>query len=254
MISPGELIQLVSPQGKKYLLTVEAGKELHTHHGKIDISEVLEKDFGDEIKTHLGKIYHILKPTLYDLIKNIERKTQIIYPKDIGYILVRLGVGPGSKVVEAGCGSGSLTMSFAYMVGETGKVYSFDRREEFVSLCRKNLTKVGLESRVVLEVRDISEGFGLKGMDCGFLDVREPWLYVEQFSETVKNGCVVGFLLPTTNQVTTLLEALEKGPFIDIEVVEIMLRRYKPVYERFRPEDRMVAHTGFLIFARVKNK
>lgn len=254
MISPGELIQLVSPQGKKYLLTVEAGKELHTHHGKIDISEVLEKDFGDEIKTHLGKIYHILKPTLYDLIKNIERKTQIIYPKDIGYILVRLGVGPGSKVVEAGCGSGSLTMSFAYMVGETGKVYSFDRREEFVSLCRKNLTKVGLESRVVLEVRDISEGFGLKGMDCGFLDVREPWLYVEQFSEAVKNGCVVGFLLPTTNQVTTLLEALEKGPFIDIEVVEIMLRRYKPVYERFRPEDRMVAHTGFLIFARVKNK
>ncbi len=249
MISPGELIQLVSPQGKKYLRIVEEDKELHTHHGKILFSEIIGKNFGDAVNTHLGKTYYIFKPTLYDLVKNIKRKTQIIYPKDIGYILLRLGIGPDTKVVEAGCGSGSLTMAFAYMVGDGGKVYSYDRREEFVALCLENLKKVGLESRVELKVMDIENGFNVEDADCGFLDVREPWRCVPSISRAVKKGGVLGFLLPTTNQVTMLLNCLEKI-CSDIDVVEILLRRYKPVSERFRPDDRMVAHTGFLIFAR----
>ena len=252
MISSGELIQLVSPQGKKYLRILYPEKELHTHDGKIDMSLIMGLDFGDSITTHLGKTYTIFKPTLYDLIKNIERRTQIIYPKDIGYILMRLGVGPGKKVVEAGCGSGGLTMALAYMVGNEGKVYAFDKRQEFVELCKKNLKKVGLEGRIELSLKDIAEGFGITDMDCGFLDVRTPWEYLKALSIAVKNGSMVGFILPTTNQVSSLLHALDNGPFTDIDVVEILLRRYKPVPERLRPDDRMVAHTGFLIFARVK--
>lgn len=103
-------------------------------------------------------------------------------------------------MVEAGCGSGSLTMSLAFMVGESGLVHAFDRREEFVALCKKNLIKVGLESRVNLVVKDISEGFGVENMDCGFLDVREPWLYVSGLSEAVKKMVVwldFCFLQPT---------------------------------------------------------
>ena len=137
MISPGELIQLVSPQGKKYLRILEPDKELHTHDGKINMSDIVGLDYGSSVKTHLGRKYTVFLPTLYDLIKNIKRKTQIIYPKDIGYILIRLGIGPGKRVVEAGCGSGGLTLALSYMVGEEGRVYAFDRREEFVKLCEK---------------------------------------------------------------------------------------------------------------------
>ncbi len=251
MISPGELIQLVSPQGKKYLRQVAKDEVLHTHDGKIDFTLVLQKDFGDVIDTHLGRPYRILRPTLYDILKNIERRTQIIYPKDIGYIVMRLGIGPGCRVVEAGCGSGALTMAFAYLVGKEGRVYSLERREEFLGLCEKNLKKVGLLSRVDLKNKDIGEGFGIEDADAGFLDVRTPWEYLSMLGAAVKNGSSVGFLLPTVNQVCRLLEELEKSSFVDVEVVEIFLRKYKTNHQRFRPEDRMVAHTGFLIFARV---
>ncbi len=251
MISPGELIQLVSPQGKKYLRQLQEGEELHTHDGKIDLSLIKDLNFGDIIETHLGRPYRIVRPTLYDLLKTIERRTQIIYPKDIGYIVMRLGIGPGCQVVEAGCGSGALTMAFAYLVGNEGHVYSFDRREDFLGLCEKNLKKVGLLERVSLEKRDIEDGFDIEEADAGFLDVRTPWEYLSPFAHAVKNGSCVGFLLPTVNQVCNLLENMEKGPFVDIEVIEIFLRRYKTNHQRLRPEDRMVAHTGFLIFARV---
>lgn len=252
MIPNGELIQLVSPQGKKYIRRLDPESELHTHDGKIILKDIINLNFGDSVKTHLGIEYVVFRPTLYEVIKSIDRKTQIIYPKDIGYILVRLGIGPGTTVVEAGCGSGGLTTALAYMVGDNGKVYTFDRREDFVKLCKRNLGKVGLDVRVNFFVKDIDSGFDVKDMDTGFLDVREPWNYIDHLALAVKNGSQVGFLLPTANQVIRLIEALEKGPYVDIDVVEILLRRYKAVSERFRPDDRMVAHTGFLIFARVK--
>ncbi len=252
MISNGELIQLVSPQGKKYIRKLDIQSELHTHDGKIAFKDIIDLEFGDSINTHLGVPYVVLKPTLYEIIKSIDRRTQIIYPKDIGYILLRLGIGPGTQVVEAGCGSGGLTTALAYMVGDNGRVYAFDRREDFVNLCKNNLKKVGLDVRVSFFLKDIESGFDVKDMDTGFLDVREPWNYIDQFASAVKNGSEVGFLVPTANQVIKLIKALEKGPYVDIDVVEILLRRYKAVAERFRPDDRMVAHTGFLIFARVK--
>jgi tRNA (adenine57-N1/adenine58-N1)-methyltransferase len=253
MIESGELIQLVSPKGKRYLRIADPDDVLHTHDGRLELSSVFGIEFGQSVQTHLGRPYRVIKPTIHDLIKNVERRTQIIYPKDIGYIVLKLGVGPGSVIVEAGGGSGSLTLALAWFVGKEGMVHSFERREQFRDLCRKNLERVGLQDRVTLHLRDIEQGFGLpEEAQSLFMDVRTPWDYLEQIPPAVRNGAPVGFLLPTTNQVADLLAAMEGLPFTDQEVVELLLRRYKPVADRVRPEDRMVAHTGYLLFARVQ--
>ncbi|MBN2139498.1 MAG: tRNA (adenine-N1)-methyltransferase [Desulfovibrionaceae bacterium] len=250
MIDYGQLVLLISPKGKRYLHRLDPAAEVHTHEGRILMSEVAEAGYGRSVATHLGRPYLVLRPTLSDLIKGVKRQTQIMYPKEIGYILLRLGIGPGSRVVEAGTGSGGLTMALAWSVGQSGRVYTFERREEFSRLAKKNLDRVGLSERVEFSCRDIIEGFGVSGAEALFLDLRTPWDYLGQVPPAVMAGAVCGFLLPTTNQVSELLRGLSAGPFADPEVLEILVRRYKPVPDRLRPEDRMVAHTGYLIFAR----
>ena len=251
MIQPGQLVMLVSPKGRRYFRVLDPSDTLNTNDGQLQMKTVMESGFGSSLDTHLGKTYTILKPTLYDLIKSVKRRTQIIYPKDIGYIIIKLGIGPGTRVIESGSGSGALTTALAWFVGEHGRVYSFERREEFAALCRDNLHRNGLGARVENIVRDISQGFGQSDVDALFLDVRTPWDYLEHIPDALLPGGPVGFLLPTVNQVSTLLTSLEQGPFSSVEVLEILVRRYKPVPERLRPEDRMVAHTGFLVFARL---
>mgnify|MGYP006284569595 CR=1 FL=1 len=250
MIHPGELVQLVSPKGKRYLRVFDPQETLNTHDGQLQMALVGETGYGHCVKTHIGRSYRIVKPTLYDLLKNIKRKTQIIYPKEIGYILLKLGVGPGSRIIEAGSGSGSLSIALSWYVADHGKVYTYERRPEFFALCAENLAQVGLTHRVEQFEQNISEGFLQTDVDALFLDVRTPWDYLQQAAAALRVGAPIGFLLPTTNQVSELLWALEQASFADTEVLEIMLRRYKPVPDRLRPDDRMVAHTGFLVFAR----
>lgn len=251
MISDGELVLYVSPKGKRYLRRLDPRDPLHTHDGKFEIEDVRAAGFGGRAVSHLGIKYLVLKPTLYDLCKNLRRQTQIIYPKDLGYIMMRLSVGPGARVVEAGSGSGSMTMALAWFVGPTGKVYTYERREEFKKLCGRNLAWAGLDDgRVEQCERDIVDGFDQTDVDALFLDVRTPWEYLAQARAAVKTGAPMAFLLPTMNQVSDLVRGLQEGPFMDVEVLEILVRRWKPVPDRMRPTDRMVAHTTFLVFCR----
>ncbi len=264
MLKPGDLILLVGPQGNHYLRRFDPDDVMHTQEGVMHMSDVSEAGFGGAVQTHKGRVFRILRPTTYDLIKGVKRATQIMYPKEIGYTLLRLGVRPGSRVIESGSGSGGLTLALAQAVGDTGRVYTFERRKDFYALCGKNLAAAGLEGRVTRFNKNIDTGFtpddaditgedaDPSGAEALFLDVRTPWDYLEQVTAVIEPGAPLGFLLPTTNQVCDLLEGLESGPFEDAEVLEIMLRRWKPNFERLRPDDRMVAHTGFLVFARHK--
>ena len=258
----GDLILLVSPKGKRYLRRFDPEMVLHTQEGMIRFAEVGRAGSGGAVATHLGHVFRILRPSTYDLIKGVKRSTQIMYPKEIGYVILKLGIGPGVRVVESGSGSGGLTLALAWHVGDTGRVYTFEKRPEFYALAGENLAAVGLGHRVSRHTQDIAEGFYPESVvrgdpltdptdaDALFLDVRTPWDYLDQAAAVMRPGAPIGFLLPTTNQITELLWGLEKSPFEDVEVLEILVRRYKPVPERLRPEDRMVAHTGFLVFAR----
>lgn len=250
MIPYGSLVVFVTPKGRRYVKKIEEGCDWHNNSGVLFASSVLAANFGDVVKTSLGVPVRIEKATLIDLIMGIKRKTQIIYPKDIAYIVMKLGVGPGCKIIEAGCGSGGLTLALSWFCGPDGSVYCHEVREEFATLTRKNLDWANLGQNVEIHCQDIEQGFVFREADALFLDMREPWLYLNQALEAVKPGAVLGFLLPTVNQIAELLLRLETQPVGEIEVVEIFLRPWKPIPDRLRPQDRMTAHTGFLVFCR----
>jgi len=246
----GDTALLVSAQNKRYMLRLKPGDQLQTHRGIINHADLIGLPWGSKVFSHLGSSYLLLQPSIADLLIEIRRNTQIMYPKDVGFVLVTLGIGPGKQVLEAGTGSGSLTTALAFCVGSAGHVYSYDSRPEMQSLALKNLERVGLEAQVTFKTRDILEGFDETNMDALFLDVPNPYDYIPQARQALKSGGFFGSILPTTNQVSKLLVALHRENFAFIDVCEVMLRYYKAVPERLRPTDRMVAHTGFLIFAR----
>jgi tRNA (adenine57-N1/adenine58-N1)-methyltransferase len=248
--SAGDLIQLVGLRHKHFILTLAEEGELQTHRGVIKHSDLIGRPWGSQVFSHMGAPFFLLQPSLADILNELPRNTQIMYPKDIGYILITMGVGPGQHVMEAGSGSGSMTIALAHAVGAEGRVTSYEVRPDMQNLARKNVSRLGLESRVDFKLRDIVEGFDETDADAFFLDVPNPFDYIGQVRAALKPGGFLCSLVPTVNQVEELLHALRREHFAFLEVCEIFLRYFKPEPRRLRPTDRMVAHTGFLIFGR----
>ncbi|WP_457638684.1 tRNA (adenine-N1)-methyltransferase [Persephonella sp.] len=250
MIKEGETVQLTD--GKhSFFLRLKKGEVFGTHRGNINHDDIIGKEYGSEVFSHTGHRFLIVRPTLHDIILyGIKRKTQIIYPKDSAYITLKLGITDGMKVLESGVGSGALTIVMANAVKPSGKIYCYEREEKYIQNAYRNITLAGLEQYVEIKHQSLEEKLPENFFDAGFIDVREPWLYIENIKKSLKKGAPVGFLVPTTNQVSETLKALKEGRFIDLQVVELLERYYKPVPDRLRPEDRMVAHTGYLIFGK----
>lgn len=251
-VNDGDLAQLVGLRHKSFIVRVKQGGELQTHRGVVKFDHIIGKPWGSRITSHMGNPFYVLQPALGDLLKELPRNTQILYPKDIGFILVQMGIGERQVVLEAGTGSGSLTSAMAFAVGSRGKVITYEAREEMQKLARKNISRLGLEERVEFKLRELTkeEGFDEEGVDALFLDLPNPYDYIHHARKALKMGGFFGSILPTVNQVSKLLLALRQFDFAFVDVCEVLLRYYKPEPERLRPVDRMVAHTGFLIFAR----
>lgn len=246
----GDLVMLISAQGKRYIFKLIEGSQFQTHRGIIEHNAIIGCSWGSNIESHLGSPFVLLQPSLDDILIELKRNTQIMYPKDVGFLLIKMGIGPGVSVVEAGTGSGGLTSALAYIVGPEGIVFSYDSRPDIQRLAEKNIQTLGLEQRVRFKLRDIGDGFDEKNVDALFLDVPNPYDYLSQAWKALKLGGAFGAILPTTNQVSILLNGLRRENFGYVEVCETFIRYYKVIPERLRPTDRMVAHTGYLIFAR----
>jgi len=246
----GDLVQLVGLRHKHFIFPLSVGGEMHTHRGIVKHDDLIGLPWGSQVFSHLGSPFFLLQPILGDILTNLPRNTQILYPKEIGFILINMGVGPGQRIIEAGTGSGSMTVALAHAVGNDGRVISYERREEFQNLARKNLTRLGLEHRVDFRLKDITEGLDDTDADSFFLDVPNPYDYIEQVRAALKPGGFFCTLIPTFNQAEKVLQALRRNNFAFLEMCEVLLRYYKVEPSRLRPTDRMVAHTGFLIFAR----
>ncbi len=247
----GQLVLLLSLKDSKRFQTVlSAGGELHTHRGVIRHDDLIGQPLGRQADTHLGYPFLPLEPSLHDRIMNLRRATQIVYPKDIGRIVLKMNVVPGIRIIEAGSGSGALALALGTLVAPDGRVYSYDRREDMLELARANFHAMGGPPVAEFKQRDIGLGFDENDVDGVFLDVREPWEYLSVVRAALRGDGYFGAIVPTANQVSRLIDGLQASRFSCIEVEEVLLRPYKPNARRLRPVDVMPAHTGYLIFAR----
>ncbi len=251
----GDWVLLLGPDQKRFFLRLTPNQQMHTHRGYLMHNAIIGQPYGATVATQLGAPFLLLQPSTFDWVMHVKRISQIVYPKEIGYILLRLNIVPGARVVEAGTGSGALTLALSRFVRPDGRIYSYEERSDMLELARRNLERGSALDVVELKQRDIHFGFDEHDADALFLDVREPWLFLEQAHGALKGGGFFGSLVPTTNQLSDLLQEMETtGGWADLEVLEILMRRFKPVAERLRPEDRMIAHTGYLVFARAVRK
>jgi len=253
-ITEGDYILLYLTQRKTYLVKVEAGKSFHTHKGFIKFDDLIGKDYGSCIPSSLGVEFTALKPLLRDFIMKSVRKTQITYPKDIALIVMFSGIDPRSRVVEAGTGTGALTTALAYYVKPSGKVYSYEIREEFLKTAEKNLKRASLIDFVELKNKDITVGIDESDIDSVILDLATPWLVVPHAYNALKPcGTIVSFS-PTIDQVVKTVEALNENGFVDVETVECLMRGMQIERGKTRPQTLMTGHTGYITFARKATK
>jgi tRNA (adenine57-N1/adenine58-N1)-methyltransferase catalytic subunit len=249
LIQPGERILLCQDTERSYMIRVEPGGVFSSHLGAFAHDDILGRQPGQWVRSHQGKPMLILRPTTADQMMKVRRQTNIIYPKDAAQILLRCGIVPGTKVLEVGTGSASLTIALALAVGEQGRVYSYDIREDLQDRGRRNVQAAGLEDRVEFALRSPGEPFGQEGVDVVTLDVPTPWVEVEPIAKALKLGGRLASLNPTYNQIEQFAVALDQAGFVLIEAEEILWRRILARPGRTRPEQRMVGHTEFLMYA-----
>lgn len=246
----GDYIILSLSARKNYLIRVEQGKSFHTHRGYVKLDDLIGKDYGSTVKSSLGFEFTALKPLLPDYIMKSSRQTQITYPKDVALIVMFSGIGPGSRVVEAGTGTGALTTALAHYVRPTGRIYSYEIREEFQKTAEKNLRRAGLIDLVELKSGDITVGIEENDIDAVVLDLAVPWLVVPHARNSLKpSGTVVSFS-PTIDQVVKTVEALKEDGFVSTETIECLMRGMQIERGKTRPQTLMTAHTGYITFGR----
>jgi len=257
MFKQGDLVILIDSKGKKYLLKLKKGAVFEFHKGKVEHNDIINKKEGVIVFSSRGEKLICFRPLLWEYLLKIKRKTQIIYPKDIGQIIILADISPGDKVFECGTGSGSLTLELMKAVGERGKVVSLEKSEEFLKVARENIEKFIKGKRgfgkVILQQGDLEEGIKEKNFDKVILDLPEPWKFLDKIEKILKEGGVLVCWLPTVLQVFNLLESVEKKfqkTFYLIGVSETLQRNWQKRGRSLRPEDRMVAHTGFLVLLR----
>ncbi|RLF06505.1 MAG: hypothetical protein DRK00_01465 [Thermoprotei archaeon] len=251
MIREGDLALLYFGEGRHYIVRITRGSTYSFNEGIVRAEDLLGRCYGRTLRTHIGVEYKVMKPSLLDVVYGkFERRTQVIYPKDAALIALKAGVGPGSRVVEAGTGSGCLTAVLAYLVRPDGTIYTYEVRREFIEVARRNLRMLGLEEYVVFKEADVKSGIEERDVDAVVLDLAEPWAVLRHAYSSLRSGGVLACFLPTINQVERTVEEARRIGFVMIEAEEVLERKYKVRRGETRPELRMVGHTGYLVFAR----
>jgi tRNA (adenine57-N1/adenine58-N1)-methyltransferase len=248
----GELVLLVDNKQRRHLITLDAGGKFHTHAGIIEHDDIIGRDEGLTVRTAKGARLTVVRPTLAQYVLEMPRGAQVIYPKDLGPILMLADVFPGARVLESGVGSGALTCALLRATGREGRVIGYELREDFAARAIANVHKfLGDDVPLDVHVRDVYEGIDAQDLDRVVLDLPEPWRVVKHAVEALRPGGILTAYLPTILQVGRLREELAGSPFGLIESLEVLQRGWHVEGQSIRPDHRMVAHTGFLTHARL---
>ncbi|MBI5192483.1 MAG: tRNA (adenine-N1)-methyltransferase [Nitrospirae bacterium] len=248
----GDRVHFIDKKGRQYPLTLCKGKVFQFSGDKILHDDIIGKEDGSVVTFIRGTKFIAIKPTLSEYILKMPRGAQVIYPKDIGMILMLGDIFPGAKVVEAGLGSGALTTALLRAVGERGNVISYDIREDFINRATENIRMfMGKTDNHLVKHKDISEGIEEQGVDRVILDLPEPWRVVSTACNALSLGGIFLCYLPTTIQVSQVTAELKRAEtFMQIETSETLVRTWHVEENSVRPDHRMVAHTGFITTAR----
>lgn len=257
VLAPGDRVQITDRKGRKHTLWLEPGKIFHTHHGQIAHDDLLGTTEGSVVTSSSGAAYLALRPSLSDVTLAMPRGATVIYPKDAAAILGLADIGPGLTVVEAGAGSGALTMWLLRAVGPSGQVHSYERRDDFAEVAARNVERYFGErpEHWRITVADLADEFAADhepaSVDRVVLDMLAPWDCLPVVAEAMAPGGVLCVYVATTTQMSRLVETVrESGGFTEPQAVEIMQRSWHVEGLSVRPDHRMVGHTGFLVTTR----
>lgn len=256
-LAAGERVLLVDAKGRRHLVPLQPGDLYHLHTGTVSHDEIIGRSEGMTVRTSLGARLVVLRPTLAEYVLKMRRGAQVIYPKDIGPMLILADVSPGDRVFESGVGSGALTMALLRAVGPGGHVLGYELRDDFARRATRNIEEffgapVGSPGvPLTIEQRDSYEGIDATGLDKVVLDLPEPWQLVKHAQEALRPGGIFLSYLPTIGQVARLCEELEGSRFAMVQTIEVLQRSWHVQDPSVRPDHRMVAHTGFLTHARL---
>jgi len=248
----GERVLLVDNKKRRHLVTLEEGGQFHTHAGIVAHDDLIGRADGTTVHTSRGARLVAVRPTLSEYVLEMPRGAQVIYPKDIGPILVLADVFPGARILESGVGSGALTTALLRAIGPTGHVTGYEIRDDFAQRALRNVHGfLGDDVPLTVEVRDVYEGIDDHDLDRITLDLPEPWRVVKHAVDALRPGGILLAYLPTILQVGRLREELANAPFGMVETLEVLQRGWHVEGQSIRPDHRMVAHTGFLTHGRL---
>lgn len=249
-LTDGELVLLVDRKDRRYLVRLEPGGEFHSHAGLLAHDELIGGPAGVTVKSTGGATYLVVRPTLSDFILKMPRGAQVIYPKDIGPIMMLADIFPGARVFESGLGSGALSTA---LLRAGAEIFGYELREDFASKATKNVaTFLGDDAleRYHVELRDAYEGVDVTGIDRAILDLPEPWQVIPHLTEALRPGGVIVAYTPSILQAVRVRRTLDEGPYALAATTEVLNRGWHIDGHAVRPDHRMVAHTGFLTHAR----
>jgi tRNA (adenine57-N1/adenine58-N1)-methyltransferase len=249
----GERVLLIDPKGRRFLTRLQLGGTFHYHGGAVPHDLILGSEEGTVVHSTTGAALTCLRPTLADFILKMPRGAQVIYPKDIGAILVEADIAPGTRVLEAGTGSGALTAALCRATGAEGAVVSYEARLDFHERAAANLEAFfgKLPSWLDLRVADVREVATTgERFDRAVLDLPEPWAVLAEVGSSLAPGGLLCTYLPTVNQVQRGALALQEAGYLELRTIEILVRTWHVTERSVRPDHRMVAHTGFMTIGR----
>jgi tRNA (adenine57-N1/adenine58-N1)-methyltransferase len=247
----GERVVLVDRKERRYVLTLQAGASFHTHAGVIAHDDIIGCDEGATVRSTHGTPYIVLRPTLAEFVLKMPRGAQVIYPKDLGPLLMLADIYPGARVFESGVGSGALSMT---MLRAGAHITAYEVRADFADRAARNVRDfLGADAltRYCVEQRDTYEGVDDLEVDRFVLDLPEPWRVVPHASRVLRGGGILAAYTPSIVQVMQLRDALAHHGFLFCETIEVLNRSWHIEGAAVRPDHRMVAHTGFLTTARL---
>ncbi|HET9673055.1 MAG TPA: tRNA (adenine-N1)-methyltransferase [Actinomycetota bacterium] len=254
-LEPGEQVLLIDQRDRTYLFSLEPGAVFHTHAGTLRHDELIGRPEGTRVTTARGMVLTAFRPRFADYVLKMPRGAQVVYPKDLGPIVISADVFPGARVLEAGTGSGALTIALCRAVGERGRVVSYEVRPEHRERAAANVEGFfgKLPDQLELREGDVADvGESPDRFDRVVFDLAEPWAPLGGIRSSLEAGAVLCAYLPTTGQVQQLVLALPEAGFLHLETFEVLKRSWHVTERSVRPDHRMVGHTGFLVVARVR--